>query len=146
MYPITATAQNGNFPNAVTLAASGLPQGATASFSPPSIKPGNGSATSQLSIQTAAPSAQAAIGGNTSWLLAGSMLPLAAMLFLTRKHRRQWITLAILLFASLGAAATLSGCGGGFGLPGSGAKTYSITITGTSGNIQQSTSVQLTVK
>jgi hypothetical protein len=46
--------------------------------------------------------------------------------------------------ASLGAAISFSGCGGGFGIK-TGA-TYNITITGTSGGTQQTTTVQLTVK
>ena len=60
------------------------------------------------------------------------------------QHGDRWVTIAILLIASLGAIATLSGCGGGFGLTTS--KSYSITVTGTSGAIQQTTTVQLTVQ
>jgi hypothetical protein len=52
--------------------------------------------------------------------------------------------LAVLILASLGAALTLSGCGGGFGI--NSGTAYNITITGTSGQTQQTTTVQLTVK
>jgi hypothetical protein len=63
------------------------------------------------------------------------------------KRRRRWITLAVLLLASLTAVAALSGCGGGFGLatvapPAS----YNVTVTGTSGADIQTTTVQLTVE
>jgi hypothetical protein len=44
----------------------------------------------------------------------------------------------------LGALTALTGCGGGFGLKTS--TNYSITVTGTSGAIQQTTTVQLTVQ
>jgi hypothetical protein len=74
------------------------------------------------------------------------MLPLFGLLFATRGLRRRWITLCILIFASLGALTALSGCGGGFALPGSNGKSYSITVTGTSGAEQQTPTVQLTVQ
>lgn len=78
--------------------------------------------------------------------MVASMLPLAGLLFATRKLRRRWLTVCVLMLASLGALTALSGCGGGFGLPGSNGKTYTITVTGTSGAEQQSTTVQLTVQ
>jgi hypothetical protein len=50
-----------------------------------------------------------------------------------------------LAVASLGAFAALTACGGGFGLTGP-AQTYTVTVTGTSGAEQQTTTVQLTVE
>ncbi|HEX4319689.1 MAG TPA: choice-of-anchor D domain-containing protein [Acidobacteriaceae bacterium] len=141
-YSITVTAQNGTYSNPVTFSASGLPSGATATFTPSSVTPGSSSATSQLSIQTAAPVTPAGFG--SGWRLAASTLSLVGLFFAARRFRRRWVTLAILLFASLGAVATLSGCGGGFGL-----KTgtnYTVTINANSGETQQSTTVQLTVQ
>jgi hypothetical protein len=75
------------------------------------------------------------------------MLALLSFFFLPGKRRRRWITLAVLLIASLSGVTALTGCGGGFGLvkvipPTS----YIITVTGTSGSTQQSTTVQLTVQ
>jgi hypothetical protein len=75
------------------------------------------------------------------------VLALIGLFFLPVKKRRRWITMALLLFASLGAFTALTGCGGGFGLvrvipPAS----YTITVTGTSGAEQQITTVQLTVQ
>jgi hypothetical protein len=108
------------------------------------VTPGSAGATSQLTIQTAATKGEAA------WL------PVAAgragagadrALLVPGKRRRRWITLGVLLVASLGAVAALSGCGGGFGL----AKviqpqSYTVTVTGTSGADIQTTTVQLTVE
>jgi hypothetical protein len=67
------------------------------------------------------------------------------MFLLPGKRRRRWITLTLLLFASLGAFTALSACGGGFSLTQQ-PQTYSITVTGPSGADVQSTTVQLTVK
>lgn len=67
-------------------------------------------------------------------------------LLFAAKRGRRWVTLVLLLLASLGAATAMTGCGGGFALPGSSAKSYTIIVTGTSGAIQQSTTVQLTVQ
>jgi hypothetical protein len=72
---------------------------------------------------------------------------LLGLLFTTRKRRQRWLALAVLLFASLGALTALSGCGGGFGyFAGTTAQTYSITVTGTSGARQQTTTIHLTVQ
>jgi hypothetical protein len=145
-YSITATAQNGTFPSPVTLAASGLPTGATASFSPTSITPGSTSGSSTLTIQTSAVATATPLK-NPQWPLAAPVLALIGLFFLPGKKHRRWITLTLLLFATLGAFTALTACGGGFGLvrvipPTS----YTITVTGTSGAEQQTTTVQLTVQ
>jgi N-acetylneuraminic acid mutarotase len=143
-YSITAAAQNGTFPNSVTLAASGLPTGATATFSPTSITPGSSSATSTLTIQTAKP-VTALNTKESPWPLAAPALALIGFFFVPGKRRRRWITVFVLLLASLGAFTALTACGGGFGMTAS-ATSYNITITGTSGTVQQTTTVQLTVE
>jgi hypothetical protein len=142
-YTVTVKAMNGSFTNPVTLSASGLPPGATAGFNPPSITPGSTSANSTLTIQTA--SATAAAHGASPWPLAAPALALLSLFFLPGKKRRRWITLAVMLIASAGAFAALTGCGGGFALTNP-AHTYTVTVTGTSGANVQSTTVQLTVQ
>jgi hypothetical protein len=143
-YTITVTAQNGTFSNAVALSASGLPTGATGTFTPPSVTPGSSSATSTLSIQTAS-TATASVRHSPAWPLAGSALAMISLLFLPGKRRRRLITIAILLIASLGAFTALTACGGGFALT-QPAQSYTITVTGTSGTDVQTTSVQLIVQ
>jgi hypothetical protein len=143
-YSITVTPQNGSFSNTITLAASGLPPGATATFSPPSVTPGNSSASSTLTIQTAKTTAALTDRGSP-WPLAAPALAVIGIFFLPDKKRRRRITLAVLAFASLGALSALTACGGGFGMIAP-AATYNITITGTGGSVQQSTTVQLTVE
>jgi hypothetical protein len=87
----------------------------------------------------------ALIPKESPWPLAAPALALIGFFFLPSKRRRRWITLAVLLLASLGAFTALTACGGGFGMTAP-ATSYNITITGTSGTVQQTTSVQLTVE
>jgi hypothetical protein len=143
-YTITVSSQNGSFANAVALSASGLPTGATATFAPASITPGAASSNSTLTVQTESATASAS-KSRSVWPLAAPTLAFLSMFLLPGKRRRRWITLTLLLFASLGAFTTLSACGGGFSLTQQ-PQTYSITVTGTSGADVQSTTVQLTVK
>jgi hypothetical protein len=148
-YTITVTAQDGTFSNAVTLTASDLPNGATASFMPPSVTPGSTSASSTLTIQTTQ-AAAVQTAGDSRWPLAFPALALIGLLFLPGKRRRRWITSLLLLIASLGVFTALTACGGGFGANGVNNSTtpenYTVTVTGTSGDTQQTTTVQITVE
>jgi len=147
---ITVSAQNGATIPAVSLAATGLPPGATASFTQSAITPGSTSATTTLTIQTAPIVATNRKSGLPLSGLSRSSASLPALALLSwfvvpRKARRRWLTLGLLLLVSLGAIPALSGCSGGFNLippP----KIYTVTITGTIGTVQQTTTVQLTVE
>ena len=139
-YTITVAATNGTYPGSVTLAASGLPAGATATFSEPVLTPGSGSVTSQLSIQTAAKTSAAGLSG--IWPMTLSTVPLMGILIAVGRRRKRLFALLVILLASLGAVTAMTGCGGGFG---SAATTYNITVTGTSGADVQTTTVKLTV-
>ena len=142
-FNITVNSSGGTFSNAVALTVSGLPTGATGSFSPASVTPGSESASSTLTVQTGTSTQQTA--QNSAWPLAAPALAALGLFFIPGKRRRRWITLGMLLLASLGTLTALSGCGGGFRF-GQPAQTYTLTITGTSGNDTHSTTVQLTVQ
>ena len=142
-YTITVTPQNGSFNNAVTFVASGLPAGATATFQPTSVTPGGSAASSTLTIQTGTVQTAAAKVG---WGLAAPALAALGLFFLPGKRRRRWITMAVLLLTSFGAVTAMTGCGGGFAIPKAPLQTYTVTVTATSGTIQQTTTVTLTVQ
>jgi hypothetical protein len=142
-YTITVTPQNGSFNNAVTFAARGLPSGATATFQPTSVTPGGSAASSTMTIQTGTQQTAAAKVG---WPLAAPALAALGLFFIPGKRRRRWITMAVLLLGSFGAVTAMTGCGGGFALPKAPTQTYTVTVTATSGTIQQTTTVQLTVQ
>jgi hypothetical protein len=145
----------------ITLAATGLPAGATATFSPAgSIMLGSAAATVTLSIQTAA----AAQTARSEQPVSGNSLPPAALGFLVlpllgikaaRRRLRQSLPLMLLVVGlSLGAVAGISGCGGS--IPATtpppttppAAQTYTVVVTATDAttNIQSSANLTLTVQ
>jgi hypothetical protein len=141
-YTITVTPQNGSYANPITLAASGLPAGATASFSVNPIAPGSSAVTSMLTIQTPSTSA-AAFGLSTRWPLA--LLALLGVLFVPGRRYRRRISTTLLVLCSLAGLASMSACGGAAG-SGSTVNSYSITVTASSSTQQQTTTVRLTVQ
>ncbi len=125
------------FTGPVVLSASGLPSGATATFSPATVVPGS---TSTLTV------AVPALVGAT-YTIESSGIAFAALFFglLLTRRKRLAPGLLLMALALATATATLSGCGtgNGFAIPTS---TSLITITATSGTVVHSTTVTLTVK
>jgi hypothetical protein len=145
-YTVTLNGIGGDFANAVELTVTGLPAGATASFNPSSVTPGANGASSTLSIQTQSQLALAEPRpmhkGPSPWLAALLVVPL---LGLRRRLRNlRVMSCMLVLAATLLPTALLSGCGGGyFAIT---TQTYTVTVTGTSGSIQHTTTVTLTVQ
>jgi hypothetical protein len=114
----------GSFSSPISLAASGLPNLATASFNPPYIPPGSSNATFTLTIATPK---TARLERARSIIFALLFTPLTAIFFRRRLPR----LLAVLLVASPLIFAT--GCGDRIytGNAINASKSYTITITGT---------------
>jgi YVTN family beta-propeller protein len=152
VFPLSLGIING-FVGPVTMSATGLPPGATATFNPPifnldGVHPG----TTVMSVVTAPANAQAlpAQGpgpGSRSPISYGLLLlPLLAVGGILRRLRAAPLLLAALGVLSLGVAtAALSGCGNG-GYFGAAPASYVITVTGTSGALHHSTTVTLTIQ
>ena len=138
----------------VALTATGLPPGATYTFSPASIPAGSGTLPVAFTVQTAKTTAmlhRAPGSSRSPWfaLIFGLLLPLAGA-----KRFRARLTalprmLLLLLFGglSLGLVAGLGGCGSG-GFLGSppGQTSYTITISATSGTLVRTSTVQLSLE
>jgi hypothetical protein len=142
-YNVAATPQGGAFTSAVNLTVTGLPTGATATFAPSTVTPGAAGATSVLTIQTAARSAELR---TAPWSANAPVLAVLGFSFLTLRRPRRWAgsLLALLLIAIVTA---VSGCSsGGSGSSGPQASTSLLTITGTSGSASQTTTVNLTIE
>ena len=127
-YALTITPQNGAFTGAISLAVSGLPSGATASFAPPQVVPGASAATATLNVQTLAlPIAR----------LHTRNLPFIALLFLPLiLFKRRRIALALLPVALLPLALFITGCGDRvYQPPTPAAGNYTLTVSATGTNL-----------
>ncbi len=152
---VASVSSESPFTSAVVLTASGLPAGASASFNPASATPGASGANSTLTVQTAGMVASGVPNNSSSpgthktrWYMTTASLAFLFVGFIRR--RKRWPPglriLFLLCFGGL-CAVGVTGCGGGFALPSKiTPTTYTITVTGTSGTDQHSTSVTLTVE
>jgi len=142
------------FPASIALTATGLPKGATYTLSPATIASGAGSTTITLTVITPITTLSRNLPppGSTphKWpLMAVALLLLPFAGRFRRAGRRLGRMLSLLLLAAAGltAAAAMSGCGGfSSGYFGQAPATSTITVTGTSGSLNHSANVSLTVE
>ena len=142
------------FPAAITFAASGNPSGSTVTFTPASVAAGLGTTNVSLSIKTSTASASI-VPARSNWTIA------ICVLFLPLIGIRRWrhwgkqfsvrtrIVGGIMLLAGLTIA--ISGCSGTVINNNTGSRTgtpasYTVTVTGTSGNVHQTTTFTLTLQ
>jgi N-acetylneuraminic acid mutarotase len=135
------------FNSAVSFTCSGLPVGASCSFSPASVTPTSGTATTQLTITDS--SRSAALRSRSLPLLPASTLPLGLCIFGWR--RRRGAQFWLLLIATAGGLSILAGCSGA-GVGSSSASnptptpvTSNVTVTAVSGTLHQAATLSLTV-
>jgi hypothetical protein len=162
-FTVTAQTQSGNFNTPISLSCSGLPKNLSCAFSPASITPGGGLATSTVTISAA--SVGGVNGGGTNLPKGHNPLPIAAGLLLPfgiggfafaggvpRKRRAQLLA----LFAVVAIGMAGSSCGGGTGIASQSAGSqaavtpvtskYTVTIQGQSSVTQLSTVVNVIVQ
>jgi hypothetical protein len=139
------------YPASVTFTASGLPAGATATFSPATIASNGGKQTVTIAIQTAGPS-RSAKNGNPFERSAGP-LALGLLLFPLLGVRRaprtllgRRLALVLLMITGLAGMASLAGCGAANGFNGQAVKNYTVTVTAVSGEVQHSVDVNLNLQ
>jgi hypothetical protein len=160
---VTLTPSNG-FDQTVALSCSGLPTGATCSFSSASVAVSGAAATSTVTIATAAATAMNSAGKPLNPLAPGGAL-LAGIFGLPIIWRRRqtaarWLRGALLALLCVGVGTLLQGCGGsggssgstgGSGSSGSGgtggtaAGTYTVTVTAAVGSTTHTATYALTV-
>jgi hypothetical protein len=141
---ITITPVGGPFSNTVTLSASGLPAGFTASFQPATVKPGSSAAQSVLTIQSSQSASNHPERHNRQ-LPWGSLTLSAGMCLAAGSRKRQLksLMIALILVTAMGSTMMLTACGGGLGIsaPATSQHSYDVTVTGTSGSLHASTTV-----
>jgi 6-phosphogluconolactonase (cycloisomerase 2 family) len=147
-YTITVSAQNGAFTNAVALSVSGAPTNINAAMLPNSVTPGSTSATSTLTCVVPVLISSAQKPGGIS-RLGLPVLAFIGICVIPAKLRRRWLTMVLLACVSLGAMTAMCSCNAVIGTekfekyqPGN----YTLTVTGTSGSITQTTTVQLVLQ
>jgi N-acetylneuraminic acid mutarotase len=139
---VTVTPQNG-FNSAVSFGCSGLPTGATCSFSPASVTPSGAPVTTTLTVSTTAASA----GLRYNPLFPAATLAAGLFCFGFGKRRNRQL-LMLLAVCGLGLGL-LNGCSGasssnsGQGTQGT---PSTVTVTATSGSGQQTSTFTLTVQ
>ena len=142
------------FPAAVTFSVSGLPTGATATFSPTMLPansgPTNVTMTVALSSQVAAkhPLPKPFDREQVPMALGLIMLPFVVRLRKDARRSKRIICLFAVVMTSAAMIASLSACGSSGSSMGSTLQpqTYTLTITATSGSLSQSTTTSLTVQ
>jgi len=150
VYSLVVTPTVGTTLPAITFAASGLPAGATATFSPQEIAAGGGTTNVTMSIQT--PAAQSARLERNREL--GGGLPIVALGLLllpfgrgSRRFGKRMMRLSciVLLLAGAASLAGLTGCGADVSSPGANAQTYTFTVTSASASTSVSQTAQVTL-
>jgi sugar lactone lactonase YvrE len=146
-YDLTVGAQPAPFTGVVYLSASGLPAGATATFSPPQTVPGTTSAVVTMSIQTVA-STQARRHQQVASLLAFCLMLPLALVARRRRCGRQLVTVgAVVLVLS-----SMVGCGArSISTAALSQQVYTLQVKGTATNlagnvVTHATSVTLIVQ
>jgi hypothetical protein len=136
----------------VTLAISGLPEGATYSFSPATVAAGSGTQAVTLSVVTTAQAASAAPQKEPrpGFLVMATgmlLLPWGTVYTIRGRRRRPLLILSATTIMVLLGVAGPSGCGGGNSPPPApAAQSYNLSVTASSGILQHSAAITLTVQ
>jgi hypothetical protein len=142
---ITAVSQSGSSSGNIDLTCSGLPASLTCSFAPASIS-SSAAAGSVLTISNASVAAVNRRGKRAVPVFTTSLLGFAMFGFLfIEKGRRNRLSVIFAVCALVTMMSNTS-CGGGGGISSSSSNSYSVTINGSSGSLQLSATVAVTVR
>jgi uncharacterized protein (TIGR03118 family) len=150
-----SVAPTNSFAGPVSLMCSGLPTGATCSFSPAQLTvSASAPSTTTLTIQTSSGTTTSGYvkagldrltQGNPGAIGFALLLPFGTLLALRRSRRFASLRILGVLAVLLASSALVVGCGGS-STPATPAGTSNLTVTATSGSIVQSFNVAMTVQ
>lgn len=138
---ITVTSQN-NFTGSVAFACSGLPTGYSCSFNPNPLNVAEGGTTTTTLTVTPASTA-ALVHRNFTPLFPATLAVALCFLGLRKRNRLQLFLLLVVLFTGLGL---ISSCGGTSSSSTPAPVTSNFTITATSGSMQVSSTMSITLE
>jgi lipopolysaccharide export LptBFGC system permease protein LptF len=153
VYTLNVSPSVGTTLPAITLTASGLPQGYTATFSPQTIAAGSGTTNVTLSILVPAQTATAKLererklhAGLSALAFCILLLPFGRRFRRSGKRLLQLSGMVLLLFG-FASVVGLAGCTAPPGqFSGQNAQTYTVTVTTTSASMSQTANVTLIVE
>jgi hypothetical protein len=156
-FTVTVAPVGGSFPNQVQMGCTGAPSTTTCTMTPSSVTPGSNPASVTITVATAAASSKSATPSLPSqkpqayafWMqLQG--LGLSAMVLIGSIRRRKRLVALVLLALLASGLLFMTACAGGTGIvsggKGTASGTYTVTIKGTSGSLQHSVPLTLTVQ
>jgi hypothetical protein len=144
MYRFALAPLNLTYPGPVSFIVTGLPTGATATFTPSTVAVSAGATTVMMTVQTARAMAQSRRGPiGRDIILALLLLPFGIKRSLRRPGTGRMLLLLLLL---AGTAAAMSGCGSSNGFLSQSPQTYTLTATATGGTLEHSQTVTLIVQ
>ena len=148
-YIVNVGPSNGrNFPSGVAFSTTGLPAGATATFTPSTVAAGSPSTNVNLAIklgqQIVRNHSANPLGRGVALAMVGGMflLPFGGKMRRSRGRAGRFICLLILALTAICATVGLTGCGGTrTGYFGQQPTNFTVTLTATSGPLSHSTTV-----
>jgi hypothetical protein len=146
---VTVSPVGGAFNKAVTMSTSSLPAGLTASWSAARVTPGSKAVTTVLTIHASTQSSSVPQNRRPGIPLTATGMAFGMCLFAGGKRKRFAQVLQMLVVcAVLTSGMILTGCAGGLGVASTQTQSqnYTVTVKGTSGSVQSSTTINLSVQ
>ncbi len=146
---VTATSTSAANNGSISLSCDYLPANLVCSFSPPTIEPGSGAATSTLKIANAPAAAKNSPGRTGGFMYASWIFSFgfAGIVFVGSFKNARRVLPAVLACVVAGSIMLTASCGGGksSGTGSNGPTSYTISVLGNSGTTQISTDVVVSV-
>jgi hypothetical protein len=133
----------GSYAGTVNFTVTGLPAGATASFTPSTVPADSGAIQVVMTVETSSATAYSRNPFGRGIVLALLFLPFAGKHSVRKKMKGRMLLMMLLM---AGLTATLTGCGSTSGFLLQNPQTYTLTVTATSGTLEHSEPVTLIVQ